>query len=214
MDMLRGKLVSVDIETTGLDPNKHSVLEVAAVVFHLDPENTLVDTFHAFIKHDVVHWDDSTFDFHMKNGYFDYRSSEAVRDVSRLHPGGFYEAFVAFLARSGAYDDTVTRGGGATAVGKNFASFDLQFLKRLDPRFSHTPNRSELFKHRTVDIGNLVWNPLTDGVTLPESKLCAQRLGYSAAGVTHRALDDATIMMEMCRNLIRRLVTRKPLTQD
>lgn len=201
--LLPGVLVSIDIETTGLNAKEHDILEVAAICFKLDPNQTDVQRFHCFLKHPVLRWDPSTFEFHMKNDYFNYVRSEAVRDVPRMELETFERQFIGWLASCDAYVPG-QRGGGATAVGKNFGSFDLQFLNELNYGSFRERNA---FKHRAVDLGNLLWNPISDGVTLPSSEKCAERMGHSAAQIRHRAMDDAEIMMEMCRKAISKLIT-------
>lgn len=196
LGLLNGKLVSVDIETTGLDPEDSDILEVAAIVFHLDPGNVGVESFHCFLKHDVIRWNEDTFNFHMKNGYFDYAKSEKLKSVPRMDTESFERALVSFLAVNDVYDVSKPRGGSATAVGKNFGSFDLQFLNKLN---YGSLKKRRLFKHRALDIGNLLWNPISDGTTLPSSEQCAERMGLSGAGITHRAMDDADMMVQLTR---------------
>ena len=69
-------------------------------------------------------------------------------------------------------------------LGKNFASFDLQFLKK-----TNIFNEVKL-SSRSADIGVLF--QMKDDETLPSMKTCMQRSGLDfPEGVTHDALQDA-----------------------
>lgn len=88
---------------------------------------------------------------------------------------------------------------GPTAVnmgGKNFAAFDLGFLKVLIPGFER------VIKHRSSDLGNKYED--RDDEHLPDLELCRQRAikagvkgRYINQQVTHTALEDASLCAEL-----------------
>ena len=78
-----------------------------------------------------------------------------------------------------------------TPAGKNFASFDRQFLKRL-PEFQ---NKVRLH-HRTLDPAMLFW--LAADERLPDSKTCYERAGMDPK-VAHTALEDALAVVQLIR---------------
>jgi hypothetical protein len=84
-----------------------------------------------------------------------------------------------------------------TPAGKNFASFDRQFLKRL-PDFE---NKVRLH-HRTLDPATLFWLRVDE--QLPDSKTCYQRAGMDPK-VAHTALEDALAVVQLVRTGVKRL---------
>ena len=86
---------------------------------------------------------------------------------------------------------------GLTPAGKNFASFDRQFLKRL-PDFEGMVR----LHHRTLDPAMLFWQPGDE--KLPDSKTCYERAGMNGK-VAHTALEDAMAVVWLLRAGIKRL---------
>ena len=84
-----------------------------------------------------------------------------------------------------------------TPAGKNFASFDRQFLKRL-PRFEQVVKLS----HRTIDPAILFFR--LDDDKLPDSKTCYERAGLDGK-VAHTAVEDALAVVRLVRLGIKRL---------
>ena len=89
-----------------------------------------------------------------------------------------------------------------TPAGKNFASFDRQFLKRL-------PEFEKLVKlhHRTLDPAMLYWQ--VGDEKLPDSKTCYERAGMDPK-VAHTALEDALAVVRLIRTGVKHL--RRTLT--
>lgn len=214
--MVDEKIVSLDIETSGLSPHMHSVLEIAIQVFSLDRDVLNVDKFHCFVKNNVVHWDDDTFDFHKKNGYFEYVQEVKAANASNPAVGhakyGIVPTYRAdecraqiagFLEDCGVYKPPLIgnqqyleanknyKSKSCTALGKNVARFDIPFLNNMAQGFEH----KKVFKHHVLDLGNLWWHPVIDGATLPEFKVCVERAGFKDHPdfVGHRAMDDANM---------------------
>jgi hypothetical protein len=84
------------------------------------------------------------------------------------------------------------------AAGKNFASFDMQFLNRLPYFPLHVK-----FRHRVIDPAILFWNPAEDE-RLPDSKTCYERAGYDNT-VAHTAVEDAKAVVWLVRQGVKRL---------
>ena len=83
------------------------------------------------------------------------------------------------------------------AAGKNFASFDMQFLNRI-PQFTKFIN----FRHRVLDPALLFW--IAGDEKLPDSKLCYERSGHEAE-VAHTAVQDALGVVWTIRQGVKRL---------
>jgi hypothetical protein len=77
-----------------------------------------------------------------------------------------------------------------TLTGKNAASFDLRFLRRLDG-WRRLP-----FSHRLIDPGSLYLRPTDNGV--PNTEECLKRAGIDKE-VSHDALDDAYDVCKLIR---------------
>ena len=97
------------------------------------------------------------------------------------------EQFGACLYRDPEVDLSYDR---FNVAGKNFASFDDKFLRKL-PEFG----KFFRYRHRVIDPAMLFWNPLTDD-KLPDTKTCMERAGLSGE-VAHNALDDARIVVKL-----------------
>lgn len=179
------KYVSLDLETTGLDPKTASILEFGAVIddtekpFHeRRTMQTLVmpdpDAFGCQIAGDLVAL---------------IMNAELLRELqdAKKRQTGYCKVdelvrqFKSFLAENGLADSRIT------FAGKNFAGFDLQFLKRL-------PNWRDI-KHllRYLDPGSMYATSRDDSP--PDTAECLRRAGLEPS-VKHRALNDAE---DICR---------------
>lgn len=176
------KVVSVDVETTGLDPRKDQILEFAAVLFDLPGEP--IDHFHRLVWHERIEGHPRAL---AMNAAILVELADADRPVSLkvVHVHGLYSDFRSWLYRH-VGDAKVT------LAGKNAGAFDLQFLRSL-PGW-----RDDLFRHRILDPGSLYFNPGLDSDYLPDLATCRERAGLDKQ-VKHRALHDAIAVMECIR---------------
>lgn len=162
------KFVSIDLETTGLDGRRHAILEFAAVAFDFDDPN-YYEQFHAFIDSPQMFWDMDTLKFHRDRlDYF-------AEGRPKYKHGELFPAFRRWLETRVTIPVTV--------AGKNFGSFDLQFLKSL-PGF-----RDDVFKYRYLDVGSKLFDPKFD-LEIPGLNNCMLRTGIPSA-VAHTAMEDA-----------------------
>jgi len=83
-----------------------------------------------------------------------------------------------------------------TCAGKNFGSFDLQFLKRA-PGFT---NRIRM-EHRTFDPGSMYFRLGDDRI--PGTEECCQRANL-VTPVVHQALADAQTVIQLIRRSVNR----------
>jgi hypothetical protein len=183
---------SVDIETTGLDPNGCQVLEIGAVYDDWTKPLKDLPTFHCYVLHDTI----------VGTAYALALNRDILRQIANkdsslhtfLEPVDIAEKFSNWLVSCGWNKDK----GGCTPAGKNFASFDRQFLKKL-------PNWEKQVKlhHRTLDPAMLYWLP--DDEALPDSKTCYLRAGLPGE-VAHTALEDAKAVVWLLRHGFKRLI--------
>lgn len=181
--------VSIDIETTGLNPQRHQVLEFAAVIENWQLPVDKLPRFHAILEHNDVVGQPYALQLNQRLlrilAGLDPLPETHCRDVF-VHPGDLYRRFKDFL-----FDNGIPLK--ATAAGKNFAGFDLQFLKQL-PRFK----AEWLFRHRTIDPALFFWDPLNDDAP-PGLDKCRERAGLTNHFQAHCALDDAVEVVRLIR---------------
>lgn len=178
------QFLSLDIETSGISPERCQVWEVALVA-HLDwvaPVESL-PRLHLFVHHDVLQGEPQAFAMHARL-LAEFAKPAAERESQTLDPWNLCCAVRNFVRRH--FGD-----GRVTLAGKNLAGFDLKFLDRF-PRWP-----AELFRHRIIDAGNLWWSPAEDD-RLPDTATCLSRANVSP-GRPHHALDDARAVVKLVR---------------
>lgn len=181
------KLVSIDIEATGLNPETDQIIEFAAVVFdpqpllakdgHVNEKGRRWSQFECLVKHDRYSGD--AFAIGMNADIINELAGRKETYRQILTPEELVIEFGVFLAKQGFGPERENR---AFACGKNYGSFDLQFLKRL-PGWGKLP-----FNHRVLDVGSLCFNPADE--TIPDLKQCLESVGIRKE-ISHRAIDDA-----------------------
>ena len=81
-------------------------------------------------------------------------------------------------------------------AGKNYASFDASFLRKLTNWGKHVN-----VHHRILDPAAMYWQPEIDGVQLPDTKTCMERAGI-VGDVAHTAVEDAQVVVRLIRHAI------------
>lgn len=172
------RYVSVDIETTGLNPDTDQVLQIAAVV-DTDPAIPVeqLPTYTAILKHTRV--SGSPFAMAMNAGLL----STIADGKAAVYPEVAVKELLAFLYAYATNNKIV-------AAGKNFASFDRQFLRQLDP------NLNQVFHHRSIDPA-MFFVTGTDTVP-PDTLSCMCRAGI-VNELRHDALEDARAVVRLVR---------------
>lgn len=180
------KLISIDIETTGVDPERDQIIEFAAVAFDPQPEiadsdgnvkrgRETWDTFEGLIRYDRI--TGSPFALQMNHEIL-AEIAGAKETYRTIYPDAesLLIEFKQFLIKHQDGTDHLH------PAGKNFCNFDLQFLKRI-PGWDDMPLR-----RRCLDVGSLVFNP-NDG-EIRNLKKCLEVVGIRKE-ISHRAIDDA-----------------------
>ena len=183
------KYLSIDIETTGLDPEKCDILEVAAIIE--DTEKKLpreeCPTFHCYIDREYYNCDPFTCEMNFK----------IFKEINKLKGGegeeenliqeeNFGDMFEDFIFSN--LDDTK----GFTLAGANLEGFDMKFLyKKLS---EETISR---FNRRAIEPAHFFVDWKTDE-KLPSLQECKVRAGI-AGDVAHNALDDAWDVIQVLR---------------
>lgn len=175
------KYVALDVETTGRDPSKHQVLELALVV-ETDWVTPVADLpcLRLTVDHPLVCGELRALTMNR-----DLLAEICQRggDANRRDAWGKVRQFLRLFFPD---DEKVT------VAGKNAAGFDLPFCEAT---FEGWERRR--FYHRVLDVGSLYVDPFTDA-RLPDSAECMRRAGLPGA-VPHTALDDARLVVQMVR---------------
>ncbi len=182
--------VSIDIETTGLDPESCQILEIGAVWDDWTRAINDLPTFHCYVVHERIIGDPVA--LAMNADILRKLANPKTVDDNFLTPSLVGSDMAAWLQTLGWDGQTAL-----TPAGKNFASFDRQFLKRL-PRFEQVVKLC----HRTLDPAMFFWQ--RDDEKLPDSKTCYERAGMDPK-VAHTALEDALAVVRLVRMGVKRL---------
>jgi DNA polymerase III epsilon subunit-like protein len=218
------KYISIDIETTGLDPEKNKVISVAAIIE--DTENKL--PFDECPKFNVAVLQNEligsaraiTINKQLISDIADYQDAnietrkliDSESEYKFVTEDEIAKNFYWWLDENGLGNGLNENDGYSTIVdgkikpvingstrpitinvaGKNFATFDMLFLKQL-------PWWQKLIKirQRVLDPAILVVDWKND-TSLPNLKQCKERTGIEGI-VTHNALEDAWDVIEVMR---------------
>lgn len=185
------RYVSIDLETTGLDPSYCQILEVGMVEDDLEhPEISVSElrTFHCYVTHDKI----------VGEPFALALNHEIIRRISKSQAPYKYVDAGKLLSemcvwfRSLGYD-TRTK---ITVAGKNFANFDALFLAKLFGSW-----RWDCLHQRVLDPCSMYAR--ADDSVPPNLQECCDRAGI-AETVSHTAVDDARLVVELVRRGIRR----------
>lgn len=187
-------LIVVDVETTGLDPDYHLPIEVAAINMRTGEELYFVPL--------------------ISPKALGQASGEALQ-INRYYERGVYKAMVPSGTETANYYDRLWQMLEGNTFGGSNPRFDARILCRGaaipigDPDMNNRP-REEVWHHRLADVasyaaGTLALHP----AKAPGLADLCQRLGISV-DEPHSALGDARATAE-CFN---RLMTTSPLPLD
>lgn len=212
--------VSIDLETTGLDDEFCQILEIGAVFDNWTKPVEELPTFHRIVTHETIIGQPYALSMHphllrliaeqpliehcptcgwnvqgsRDNGYCRACGwTGSRRDPVFCTINELADQFADWMFRECGW--ILSADNKITAAGKNFASFDLGFLKPCGFR--------EFFKRRVLDPAPLFWQPEDD--KLPDSKTCMERAGIDGK-VAHTAVADAVAVVKMNRFAAKRIL--------
>ncbi len=165
--------VSIDIETTGLEPRIHGIVQIGACVFDMHSPQIFPETFTVDISPDGLVWTNYCLELH-KDWIADMLKKERL--PSQEEAVGQLIAWYRLMSAKYSPD-----GKGLTVVGKNFGRFDWRFLNEHGLADTVMPVRS-------ADPSILFLN--RDDSRLPDLPTCLKRAGLQKV-VAHTALEDA-----------------------
>ena len=184
--------VSIDLETTGLDADTCQILEIGAIY---DDGTKYVDDlpiYHKYVYHPLYTGEPYALALNAK--ILKRLSSISAADLQNgyfLRPDQVAGDFRHWLTGLGWDGKTCL-----TPAGKNFSSFDKNFLDKL-------PGWKETIKlnHRAIDPAVFYWKPAEDE-RLPGSQECIDRAGLKGT-VAHTAVEDAEMVVRLIRKGVR-----------
>lgn len=182
--------VSIDIETTGLNPETCQILEIAAIIDNGELAEGC-PIFHCYVDNGLIQGQSYALSMHP---IILRRIAERTKSYAYLAPSR-----VAIRLKEFFRDNDVDMP--ITVAGKNFAGLDAQFLKRL-PHW----NRHIQMRQRVLDPATMYWLPKIDGMELPCMKLCMERAGLSGE-VVHNAVEDARVVIRLVRKAIVKMIS-------
>lgn len=193
------KYVSIDIETTGIDPVENDIIEFAAIIDDLSVRKSLQDLpkFHRYIKKDGFYVCDSKA-ISMNSKIFE-KINANIEDC--IYINDLMYAFGNFLQNNGIepnkYGQIIIN-----VAGKNFGSFDYQFLKN---KISKDNWNNISFRKRFIDPAILYYKE--GDFSLPDLPTCVERYqnetNYKYKWNSHNALDDAMEVVKLVRHKIK-----------
>jgi len=188
------KYVAIDIETTGLEPDRNDIIEFGAVIEDSNDPKPF-DELPQFQTY--VHDGQPLFgDVYALNMNVDIIRilAEKPADSVICSPDDLFDYFLGWLNAHGlGIQDRVTlKFNKINVAGKNFAAFDMRFLRRNDERWG------KLFHHRFLDpaTGNISWKI---DETAPNLDLCLQRQFGDGPSKLHSALFDCWDVIRLLR---------------
>jgi DNA polymerase III epsilon subunit-like protein len=212
------KYVSIDIETTGLDREGCQVLSIGAIIEDTNAPLPMKEcpTFHAAIKRRNISGELYAINMNRDlivtiNQYMTAADQDERNDLVQMTGMKFLDEdqviieFYKWLCDWGLADFEPLRGENyqvivqkqskpihITVAGKNFGTFDLEFLKRL-------PNWDRLIKvrQRILDPTLLYIDWKTDQ-SPPNLSTCKSRAGFDGF-VSHNAVEDAWDVIALLR---------------
>jgi oligoribonuclease (3'-5' exoribonuclease) len=178
------RYVCIDIETTGLDPVNDQILQFAAVIRDTDKMSEPVEKsprMVCYVEHD--RYQGQPYALALNSDILSELSKPVYkRKMTTIKAENLSQEFWLFLAGNGYTQSENSKRVSFTGAGKNFGTFDLQFLKNQKDWAKYL-----LVDSRVLDPAMLFIRP-TDK-KLPGLKNCLQRIGIEKE-ISHDALED------------------------
>lgn len=185
------KYFSIDIETTGLSLENCQIIEFAAIFDDLKNQKPLkkLPTFHRLIKTGkIITGEPYALGMHSEKLFAIANNSTKY---NYCYENELQKQFAEFCESCGIQRTSAKNKIVINVAGKNFGSFDLQFLNKIGF------GSEVVIKHRILDPSILFLTK--DDCTLPNTEECKKRAKLKSTIVTHNALDDAFDVVEILR---------------
>ena len=185
------KYFSIDIETTGVDSDNHQILEIGAIFEDTEKQLSFeeIPKFHCFVKHNEIRG--VAFALNMNARILEilaHPSKHKDENIIRNEDASF-ELGVwvrnCLQTREGEIPEII-------CAGKNFASFDKQFLENL-PHWKHYIK----IKSRSIDPA-ILYTDFKNDTDVANTKDCMERAELKYEN-EHYAIYDAWNIIQLLR---------------
>lgn len=202
------KYISIDIETSGLNPETCQILSFGAIIEDTENPKSFEESpkFYKVVKHDYIQGE--PFALNLNKDLIEEIKEGVSKDLIESHD--FLDSFWDFLGVNDALSQNPLEGHVKNVdgkiiparnmwskerlkvAGKNFSGFDKLFIEKI-------PNFSKIFSfhQRVLDPATLFVDFKGDE-WLPNLKTCKERAGIEGE-VTHNALQDAWDVIQVLR---------------
>ena len=185
-------VLHLDIETTGLDFDRHQVVEIGMIYDTMDRPVDELSAFQCFVKHKDFVIDPFCLKMHlnrwesiMKDGLDCSSVASAMwKWLQTLH-------IPQEKGRDGTWKTYLT------LCGKNVAGFDYQFL-RVAGIINQLRQQDYVIRHRMLDIGSLYSK--SEDEFIPDLSECCKRAGFVDTEVKHNSIDDCMMTVKLLRH--------------
>jgi hypothetical protein len=198
--------VSIDIETSGLNPNKNQILSFGAIIEDTSKSLSFEDCpkFYATVIHRNIKGSPKALLMNMDvikdiSDYIENDRNDALNNEVGNYNPIFVEtftltsSFTSFLHANGIKPDSRFQKYKINVAGKNFAAFDMLFLNNVPGWLGFIDIRK-----RILDPAILYFDVNNDD-TLPSLDVCKKRANIDG-NVYHNALLDAWDVIQVLRN--------------
>lgn len=181
------RLLFIDTETGGLDPEKHSLLSVGLVVW------------------DSVLGECYSVEYHLKNE--NYRITKAAQRINKLTDSDFNDAIIpqTLIEKIKGIKEEYFADYAAIPLAGHNTQFDVQFIKKMfkDNRRSF----DNVFLHRIVDTYSILKFLQDGGLIADAINSSAQAFKFFGISVDgrHTALGDAKATMRLYEKMLQLL---------
>jgi oligoribonuclease len=197
------KYISIDIETTGLDPETCQILQIGLVIEDTNDPSPIEDLpkLNIIVEHQVYSGQATAISMNSKLfkilGGLQNLNKEERLEYKKLHnifPVGTVSKAIHAWLLNNWIETTDTGAISINAAGKNFATFDKLFLEKL-PSWSSNIQ----IKQRVIDPAILLTDWLYDK-SMPNLGTCMNRCKLDGE-VTHDAVQDAIDVIRVIRSV-------------
>lgn len=178
--------ISIDIETTGLDAERHNIIELGAIAVDTSKHPSTWETYHKIVLHEE--YVGSAYAIALNARIFDviskYESGTlGDSDYEFVHFENLVDDFYNWLLLCG-YTPGKNEKIYLNIAGKNVGTFDLRFLGKVP-----CMKQKIHFKHRIIDPA-IFYTDILNDAGVANFETCKKRAGLGDI-VTHNAIEDA-----------------------
>jgi DNA polymerase III epsilon subunit-like protein len=167
----------IDLETTGLNPYKHEIIEIGAIIFEtndLEPDLTVLEEINVRVKPEHPELGEAK--AYEVNGYnpVDWADAQGIEDVLR----SLHRKF----------------------MGSIFMSYNVTFDWSFIAHAYHTLGREDPFHYHHLDLMTMAWTAMPQGRSISLKSAC-EYFGIEPEPGVHRALNGAIKGFEVYKKI-------------